>query len=439
MKCILLFWLLIITEATSYAQTSIEEYYKYLPNSEVEKLIEFGDLRIIYDRDKVFRYKSYLYLLSNSYPLDSLMFEDGYIETHESIDSIDELNIWYREKESSHALAIFIDQNKFKVDSISGLDTLYLFDYLYGFNYFIEKKTYVNVEGDEYEDQGFKLYRKGFDEKHVSLLFNFYELEEIKKYENWSPYIPLVTKIYSIGRNDKILIETGIYDGGLTNLSYFTLDTKSKKVEDITRTANFQKLVADPKANLINYPHYRHLSFEPKIGNEFIVDSSDSLAYFSAGFHESDARWEQDAFVMDHNYKIIGRVLKRKMNIVGHGMNDIERWFRVRSFTDSTSSVDFNLQLKYDIEKAFYYIYYDSLIDKTTLDNMNKHELSLVKNFIFAKHNYQFSSIFYQAYYNTFSFYNSSKSKQYRTKEVSHLLTEADKKNLDLILNKINN
>ncbi|MBL6448462.1 YARHG domain-containing protein [Fulvivirga sp. 29W222] len=427
---------LFLSQVNIYAQISNEEYYNYLEDSNIHEQIELEDLQISYERDNTYRYKSILYLKSDTTVLDSSAFDNGYVQFHEAINPGDRFNAWYINKDANQSLNIFILQNKFQSNQISGLDTLYLFEYLYGYNYFVDKYIYVNTEGERCEGHGFKLYRGAFGENGIDMLFDFYQLEEIKSYESWSPYLPLVTKLYSIGRNNKILVETGIFDGGLTDLNYFILDTRANEVQNITQTSNFQTLVSDPKKHLVNYPHYKHLSFEPKIGNGFIVDCSDTLAYFSSDFHESDARWDQDAFVMDKRYKIIGRVLKRKIGIVGYTFRSNEKFYRVRSNVNGSTG-DFDLQLKYPMERAFYNLYYDSLLNRNAVVDLNLNELLILKNFIFAKHNYQFNSPFYQAFFNTFTFYSSKESKKQRRKDVNGLLTEMDKKNLDMIMEKI--
>jgi hypothetical protein len=78
-------------------------------------------------------------------------------------------------------------------------------------------------------------------------------------------------------------------------------------------------------------------------------------------------------------------------------------------------------------DKALYDIYYNTLLDKSTIENFDEWELHKLKNMIFAKHGYQFQSEYLQAFYNLFDFYKG------KLADVSHLLTLEDKKNLELI------
>ncbi|MBL6445366.1 YARHG domain-containing protein [Fulvivirga sp. 29W222] len=60
------------------------------------------------------------------------------------------------------------------------------------------------------------------------------------------------------------------------------------------------------------------------------------------------------------------------------------------------------------------------------LNKLNEEDLSILKNVVFAKHNYGFSSEFYQAYFNLFHFYNTDEKRKNRTKDILGLLTKSD-------------
>jgi hypothetical protein len=85
------------------------------------------------------------------------------------------------------------------------------------------------------------------------------------------------------------------------------------------------------------------------------------------------------------------------------------------------------------LEIAMYNTYNNKLLTAKDIDGLTKLQLGILRNLVFAKHNYKFERQFYQAYFNLFAFYNSVDMMKTRTKNINHLLTEADKANLALI------
>ena len=90
-------------------------------------------------------------------------------------------------------------------------------------------------------------------------------------------------------------------------------------------------------------------------------------------------------------------------------------------------------KLTYQLETSLYNVYQDKEINSTLLKGFGLYELLILKNMIFAKHNYAFDKPFYQAYFNLFEFYNDEKERASRTKDMTGLLTGADTKNLQVI------
>jgi hypothetical protein len=86
-----------------------------------------------------------------------------------------------------------------------------------------------------------------------------------------------------------------------------------------------------------------------------------------------------------------------------------------------------------DFEKITYQLFKGHAVTKRELNNFNSDQLNILKNLIFAKYNYAFEGEFYQAYFNLYAFYNEPDKLKSRTKEVNHLLTDADKENLKII------
>jgi len=73
------------------------------------------------------------------------------------------------------------------------------------------------------------------------------------------------------------------------------------------------------------------------------------------------------------------------------------------------------------------------MLKKEDLKGFGKYELGILRNLIFAKYNYAFSSEFYQAYFNLYEFYGNKEAQKSRVKDVNNKLTETDKANIKLI------
>ena len=146
--------------------------------------------------------------------------------------------------------------------------------------------------------------------------------------------------------------------------------------------------------------------------------------------------------LLDQNLNLKFECLPRNWNSVGANyINNRLTSFNIRSsldrkkfpwktsYLEAIISYEFNEQ----IEGILTNIFFDKLIDKKLLGPLSESQLAIAKNLIFAKHNYKFDSEYYQAFFNLFTWYNSVEKRQTRTKEVNHLLTDADKENLKII------
>jgi hypothetical protein len=87
------------------------------------------------------------------------------------------------------------------------------------------------------------------------------------------------------------------------------------------------------------------------------------------------------------------------------------------------------------LDTLMYNVYHNKILRKEELKDFKKYELGILRNLIFAKYNYAFSSEFYQAYFNLYEFYNDNdrKLRKSRVKNVDSLLTEVDKANIKLL------
>jgi hypothetical protein len=85
------------------------------------------------------------------------------------------------------------------------------------------------------------------------------------------------------------------------------------------------------------------------------------------------------------------------------------------------------------LDILMYNVYNSKILDKEDIKGLGKYELGILRNVIFAKYNYAFSSEFYQAYFNLYEFYGDWQKRKTRAKDVSQLLTEADKENIKFL------
>ncbi len=105
----------------------------------------------------------------------------------------------------------------------------------------------------------------------------------------------------------------------------------------------------------------------------------------------------------------------------------------ISSTLDSGNKVIVPFRFNPELEKLMYTAFHDEKIKENQLSRLDKFDLNILKNLILAKHNYDFSSDFYQAYFNLYVFYNTPELRNSRIKDMNGKLTEADKANLALL------
>jgi hypothetical protein len=85
------------------------------------------------------------------------------------------------------------------------------------------------------------------------------------------------------------------------------------------------------------------------------------------------------------------------------------------------------------LDTLMYNVYYGKMLTKEEVQGFGKYELGILRNLIFAKYNYAFTSEFYQAYFNLYEFYGNDRKRKTRVTNITSLLTETDKTNIKLI------
>lgn len=238
------------------------------------------------------------------------------------------------------------------------------------------------------------------------------ELTNIAKHSNDHDF----QEIMPSSDGKKILIQYGEDVGGGRDIyGILEYDFETSVVKD--RTEDFRKVL--PTDNITAMPI------------EFILKRQDENHLYIETL-DGDPNIIKDDWVLDNGFRIVGKCLSKRT--YAEGLN-IEKGkiisYNVSSETDR-GNVIIKYHSSYELEREFYKIYNDTLLTLTEV-KFKKSQLELLKNFVFAKHNYKFESDYYQAYFNLFEFYNSEEKRKTRVKDVNPLLTNNDKQNLALI------
>ncbi|MBX9733498.1 MAG: YARHG domain-containing protein [Cyclobacteriaceae bacterium] len=253
-----------------------------------------------------------------------------------------------------------------------------------------------------------------------------------------------IGSIFSFATGSKILIKTGYNESdGSFDCIYYIIDTKTDKIDKLP-FSHFEPLIAEPRDNLRKQPKVRMDTFSIDIRNVYF-DVYDSVGYIPYHFyydykvdknHTSSRLYAQDAFVVNRDFNLIGRALERKIS-VSYPIyeNGKKSWSVISSSTDSLKNSFFKIKLDYKLEKAFYNIFHNRTLKQTELNLFDKYELSLLKNFILAKHNFKFMDNFYQSYFNTFVFYGNDEKRKSRINNPDKLFSTSDRTNL-VVINK---
>lgn len=113
--------------------------------------------------------------------------------------------------------------------------------------------------------------------------------------------------------------------------------------------------------------------------------------------------------------------------------NDNINYYYLHSELDNKLKVFLPYKFNPQLEIQMYRAYNDSMLTETDIVGLGKYELGILRNLLFAKHNYKFKSEFYQAYFNMYGFYREKEKSTTRKGNVDSLLTASDKANIALI------
>jgi hypothetical protein len=229
------------------------------------------------------------------------------------------------------------------------------------------------------------------DSINISKDFNYHLFDEFIKFSD-------IQKIY---------FTLADWDGDeRTDEKYFIYDEVIKKVFSYDKNDIFKQLIESPSSMIKCYDFSRKYIF----WDEYILDSNCNL------FNK----------IKEFNIYIYGLVIAKgeiKQLIIKSNLNlkegEAEKTQVLIPFIPNPFR-----------EKALYEIYENIELKAEDLKQFDAFDLRILRNMIFAKHNYAFTNKFLQAYFNLYSFYGY---KDNRLTSVSKLLTPQDGKNLELI------
>lgn len=231
-------------------------------------------------------------------------------------------------------------------------------------------------------------------------------LLDIRKYYGTHYYGEIIS-YYSLCHSNRILLITG-------------------KTEDSADYYDIEYLLIDLSTSQVNkvqpLNHIKYSNFIATDLGRVYSDNKNSQIYFTS-----------KGYVFDSNITSFGQVLaKSRESLIGSsnvvGKSTV---FFLGKLEDGTKKI-IETPMSFELEQLLYKVFEDIEIE-IDYDELSKFELGIIKNMIFAKHNYSFSNPYYQVYFNLFEFYNDEKNRSRRTKDLTGLLTKADKANLDVI------
>lgn len=225
----------------------------------------------------------------------------------------------------------------------------------------------------------------------------------IRKYYGTHYYGEIIS-YYPLCHSNRILLITG-------------------KTEDSADYYDIEYLLIDLSTSQVNkvqpLNHIQYSNFIATDLGRVYSDKKNSQIYFTS-----------KGYVFDSKITPSGQVLvKSGAHLIGSSHVAGKRTvFFIGRLEDGTKKI-IETPTSFELEQLLYKVFEDVEVD-IDYNEISKFELGIIKNMIFAKHNYAFDNPYYQAYFNLFSFYNTDEMRKARTKDVNNKLSEADKANL---------
>lgn len=207
--------------------------------------------------------------------------------------------------------------------------------------------------------------------------------------------------------------------------------------------------ICDSKNNISNVTHYKkrekgndHLKIE-------IIINDPTRSFFYGRILNSTIYTSNNDYVFDNTLNIACNALRKNIYFPNFepnaGYNFIKgkySSFNISSQLDNKEKVIIPYKFSMHLEKVMYNVIHDSIIIENEFAGLGFYELNILKNLIYAKHNFKFEDEFYQSYFNLFDFYSSEEKLKSRVVNINKSLTINDRLNLkrmNALLKQLNN
>ena len=246
-----------------------------------------------------------------------------------------------------------------------------------------------------------------------------------------------INRVYHTTDLDNLLIETSIYEStDRYDVKYFLYNTVS---DEVSKFKAFENL---------------DINFESVRSRDSFYDMTGLFIFVPVSQHNynevilNKKKPFNKVLLFDRNFNYLQECLPRKMQIVGYNYEkDTAVSVNLRSELDIKNSrwdehvaeAIIAYPLTIDIEKVLYAIYRNQELSSYDIRRLSQEQLRLAKNMVFARHNYQFDSPYYQAFFNLFDFYRTEDMRKARTKTMEGKLSYHDMRNLKLLNDNIRN
>jgi hypothetical protein len=282
----------------------------------------------------------------------------------------------------------------------------------YGYYSFDFKKDTITTVTPDKEETNFvmvdaKLYFSNYKTLYIKDLKTGKIIDSLTIMSK-DPY-DYILKIIKFSNTNEVVLMMGYYDGGeIPETQYYVYNEISKKYSLAPNNDLMQKII-EPNSAIVRF-------YDLPMQHIFL-----------------------DKFIFDSNFNLLSKFKYHGIDIYGFVLsNQIITQLIIKSNVDSENGKKEGNKVLIPFipnpfkEKAIYEIYENIELKAEDLEQFDAFDLRILRNMIFAKHNYAFKDKFLQAYFNLYGFY-SANSKKNRLTDVSHLLTPEDKKNLELI------
>ena len=218
---------------------------------------------------------------------------------------------------------------------------------------------------------------------------------------------------------------------GCNERRYFLVHSTTQKDNITQKLSPMNKIAA--KENLGSY-----ISSVDMVSTdgEYIKESC------SLWINAKPSRQENINRLFDKNFNFISDLLYLELSINGVNVHNgvVQNYFlnsRIDAGDPKRNNTPIFVIIPYKfnpyLEISMYKAYNNNLLTNENVKGLEKYELGILRNLIFAKYNYAFTSEFYQAYFNLYEFYGNEKAQKSRVKDVNSKLTDIDKANIKLI------